>query len=128
MGPAGAPVPDGPLAAGDYSAVGFDPPLSFTLGAGWQVTTFLDRGEEGEVQLATVVQLQQLDTPSNGLAFAFLDPGRAIDGRKDWDERNNILPFPRDLAAWLATHPNLDTEVPDIPPWAASRRCQCRPG
>ncbi len=113
IGPAGEPVPDGPLAAGEYTTVGFDPPLSFTLGDGWQLTSFLDRGEEGEVRLATVIQLQQLDTPSNGLAFSFLDPGRAIDGGKDWDERNNVLPFPSDLAAWLAIHPNLDTEPPE---------------
>jgi WD40 repeat protein len=110
---AGEPVPDAPLAAGEYSAVGFEPQLSFTLGDGWQLTTFLNRREEGEVTLARVVQLQQLDTPSNGLAFTFLDPGRAIDGRKDWDERNNIQPFPNDLATWFAAHPNLETQPPE---------------
>jgi WD40 repeat protein len=109
---AGKPVPDGPLPVGSYSAIGFDPRLSFTLDGGWQATTFLGRFEEGET-LGTVVQLQQADLPSNGLTFILLNPGRAIDGRKDWDERRNIVPFPSDLAGWLATHPNLETQPPE---------------
>jgi WD40 repeat protein len=109
---AGQSVPDGPLPGGRYSAVGFDPQLSFALEDGWQATTFLNDLEEGET-LGTVVQLQQADLPSNGLAFILLDPARAIDGRKEWDERRNIVPFPRDFPGWLATHPNLETQPPE---------------
>jgi len=109
---AGMPVPDGALSEGEYSAVGFDPHLSFALEDGWQATTFLGRFEEGET-LGVVVQLQRADLPSNGLAFILLDPARAIDGRKEWDERRNIVPFPPDLAGWLAIHPNLEAEPPE---------------
>jgi WD40 repeat protein len=105
----GESVPDGPLPAGTYSAVEFEPSFSFMVDEGWQATTFLDRTQFGEVPLAVVVQLQQIDVPSNGLSFIMLAPGRAIDGDKGWDERRNILPFPEDLGSWLSDHPNLRT-------------------
>jgi WD40 repeat protein len=103
----GRPISDGLLPPGEYRAVGFDPPLSFTVQEGWYAQTFLDWAKEGQTQVAVVVQLQQADRPTDGLAFYMLDPGRAIDGRKEWDERRNIEPFPSNLPGWLKDHPNL---------------------
>ncbi len=107
VGADGEPVPDAVLAPGRYTTVGFEPSVSFAVGDGWQATTYLDRTNEGEATLSQVVQLQRLDSPANGLVIVDLGHGRAIDGRKDWDERGNVSPFPADLGRWLAGHPNL---------------------
>ena len=107
---------------------GLEPPLSFTLGDGWQLTDSRYRGEEGEVRLATVIQLQQLETPSNGLTFSFLDPGaRSTAGRTG---TNATTPC-RSRATSQRGSPSIRTSTrsrPNTCPWAASRRCRCRPG
>ena len=102
------PVPDGALAPGSYTAVGFAPRFSFTLGEGWFAQTFVDHAQPPEVQLGQLVQLQQAGNLSNGLSFLFMDPGRVIDGGKLWDERRSIEPFPDDLPSWFTHHPNFD--------------------
>jgi WD40 repeat protein len=104
----GNPVPDGGLAPGTYSAVGFSPKISFTLRDGWFAQTFVDYVRPPEVQLGQLVQLQRVDSASNGLTLLYMDPGRVIDGNKLWDERRNIEPFPNDLAAWFANQPNFE--------------------
>jgi WD40 repeat protein len=102
------PVPDGALSPGTYSAVGFVPKLTFRLGSGWYATTSVDAVRPPEIQFGEFVQLQRTDDPSSGLTFLFMDPGRAIDGHKAWNERWSLQPFPRDLAAWFSDHPNFD--------------------
>jgi WD40 repeat protein len=105
----GVPVTDGLLGAGSYRTVGVDPTITFRLDDGWQGSSTLDREQEGQGVVATFVQLQRLDVPTDGMSFLFLSPGRVLDGRLDWDDRRNVRPFPQDLGAWLAMQPDLRT-------------------
>ena len=104
----GEDVRDGPLPVGTYSATGFAPSLSFSVPEGWNATTDIGWANEGEVQTAISVLLQKVDDPAVNIFFVHPEPGRVIDGWKEWDERRNIVPFPDDLAAWVDDHPHLD--------------------
>ena len=93
---------------GSYSATGFAPSLSFSVPEGWNATTDIGWANESEVQTATSILIQDADDPAVNILFVHPDPGRVIDGWKDWDERRNIVPFPDDLAAWIEDHPHLE--------------------
>ena len=140
---AGEVVPDGFLTPGRYRTTGVAPTVTFDLADEW-FATFDDQDDSGDTRWGDVVQLQQVEDPSSGLSFIALDSGRVIDGRKEWDERRNITPFPRDFAAWLQSHPNLRasrarhvtiggvegisvttqvTSVPEVNPWPTCGGC-----
>jgi WD40 repeat protein len=104
----GVPVPDGVLTAGTYSLVGFAPSLSFTVPDGWFTTSDIGWADEGESQPAISVLVQAADDPAIGVSFIHLEPGRLMDGWKEWDERWNVIPFPAEFAAWVADHPHLE--------------------
>jgi WD40 repeat protein len=99
-------VPDGPLQAGEYTVDGLLPGLRLALQDGWLGQSFVGP-DPPAVRVGRLLQLQRLDSFSNGLAIAVLSPARVIDPYKDWNERYNVVPFPSDLAAWFGAHPNV---------------------
>ena len=104
----GREVEDGQLPAGTYSAVGFTPSLTFTVPEGWIATGDIGWASVGEAQVANSVALQDSDVAAPWLQFLNLEPGRVMDGWKEWDERLNVIPFPTDLATWVDDHPHLE--------------------
>ena len=107
----GATVSDGLITPGRYRTAGLEPEISFELQDDWFAHVDTSE-EEGASTYGRVVQLQRIDSPSDGLSFIWLSPGRVIDGRKEWDERLNVAPWPDDFPGWLASHPNLIAAEP----------------
>ena len=108
----GEPVKDGLIESGRYRSIGFAPGIAFDLDDDWFFSTGSTLGD-GETRVASVIQLQPIDDQALGVSLIALDPGRVVDGRKDWDESNVVAPFPRDLGRWLSSNPYLDTQIDD---------------
>lgn len=101
-------MPDGELSAGTYSAVGFAPRVVFTVPDGWFAASDIGWADEDEAQVAITLLLGEVDDPDVSLNLVYPEPGRLMDGWKEWDERRNVIPFAADFATWVDDHPHLE--------------------
>jgi hypothetical protein len=106
--PEAIPLAGGPLEPGTYTFDGFEQPLTFTVGEGWEA--LIQEGQQGEAKLGAFFALLHQDHPAANLAF--IETTRVVDPAKDWDEEGNVVPLPDDLVAWFAEHPYLEAEEP----------------
>ena len=84
----------GPLSPGTYSTPIFDAPMSFRIGEGWAI-----EGYETDTALSLVRQ-------STNLGILFTAPERIYDPQGL--SSATILPRPKDMGAWLRSHPYLN--------------------
>jgi len=87
------PLRAGALDAGTYTTTSFDPPLTFTLGDGWQA---MFQDDEDEVALDHAGAFLSMTRPSQ-----VIDPTPV-----------GAVPAPDDLATWLSQRPSLVATKP----------------
>jgi uncharacterized protein YjbI with pentapeptide repeats len=83
----------GPLQPGEHWTTAFDVPLSLTLGEGWETL-----GTES----ITSIAINRRDT---GLGVIFVAPEEVYDPHGL--SSAEVMPFPKDMGAWLRSHPYL---------------------
>lgn len=120
----------GSLPPGEYSAGGFDAPMTFRLGRGWANVGY---------ETDTHVELDLQDNP--GFGILFIAPKRVYDPENI--SSATVLPLPKDMVGWLRSHPYLqpvdepvevdvggvagkqfDVEIPAMPQDYPSELCE----
>jgi uncharacterized protein YjbI with pentapeptide repeats len=89
---------EGPLQPGLYWTTAFHVPLEFTLGKGWKTV--------GTESITSV----ELDWKDSGLGFLFISPEEVYDPHGLASAE--VIPFPKDMVAWLRSHPYLIADKP----------------